>query len=175
MATMTLAANAIAFTEIEWRSSAVVASANRAIVTIAKGSKLAFTHYRVLCSLKTLSSSERNLLDLFHSQDIIVALEQATSEQLRDIADKIMDSQSKTDQAIKTLQSMQLRYWAPIYAPILTSLHICCKELRSHAVTFLDDKASLIVLSKLDQRALLASLENPSEPNAALRGAFESR
>jgi hypothetical protein len=174
MAAPAPASNDIAFSEFEWRNSAVLASANKTIVTIARQSKVAISHYQLVCSLRSLASTERELLNLLHSKEIILALEQAVPEQISSLSEKLLDSQVKTDEVISSIRALRLGFWEKVYRPYLLKLDGCTNELIHHARAFSNvTESALIMLSKGDQEHLLAALENPPEPNEALRRAFK--
>jgi hypothetical protein len=173
MAAQALAPESIALTEFEWRTCDVLASANRTIVTIAKNSKLALYHYSIVRQLGVLSSAERELLNLLHS-DTAMVLEVASPEQLSPLADRIESSESKTREIIVTIRSMNLGFWERVYRPYLTKLEVCNEELLCYARSLrMASESALILLSKTDQMHLLTVLSNPPEPNEALRRALK--
>ena len=164
----------LTFDEFEARSYSVLADASQTIVRMAKESR-AVTHYQILRDLTSICDDMRSLLDLFHDQNGIPALENATPEQLENIPIRMRAVHSKNEQIISTIHSKKLGYWKHLYDTRVKRLEAYNCELDSHAYALSEGPSSVLLLTKRDQDRILESLANPPSPNDALRRAFERK
>jgi hypothetical protein len=166
----------ITLNEIEWRSHAVMADAAQTIVRVVKQSRIAQRTHReilygqVLFGLRNMSGLMRDLLDIYHAPDAIIAIEAATPDQLSHIVEMMRDVHDKIDKTMGMVHPT--RYWRSLYRPHLAKLKAYNDELESHTRAFCANDSALILLTKGDQDQLVEALFNPPEPNAALRRAF---
>jgi hypothetical protein len=168
-----MTSNELTFSEIEWRSYAVMAEAGQTIVRVAQQSQIAqrarreFLQAQIYFGIRSMSGLLRDLLDIYHAPDAILALEAASPEQLIHTTESMRDIHSKVEQTIARIHPT--RYWRSFYRPFLKSLKAYNDELATHACAFEANNSALILLTKKDQDHLVDSLLNPSRPNDTLR------
>jgi hypothetical protein len=137
---------------------------------IAQGTRRAVLWAQILLGVRSMSGIMRDLLDIYHAPDAILALEAATPEQLSRIVETMRHVHSKVEETIVMVHPT--RHWRRLYRPYLRKLKEYNDELDSHVRAFCASDSALILLTKRDQDHLAESLLNPPEPNAALRRAF---
>jgi hypothetical protein len=167
----------ITFNEIQWRSHAVIADGAKAIVKaasrskIANGVRLQTLYFQIYQNVRSMSTLTNEILDLFHAPEAIMAIEAAAPEDMQTIVETMNRVHAKIEQTLQQVKPP--KYWGKLYKPVFDRLSANNVELRSHSLAFADKAhTALILLSRRDQLCLLESIQNPPEPNAALRRAF---
>ena len=161
----------LTFDEFEARSYSVLADASKTIVKMAQQSRVV-THYQILSGLTDIVEDMRSLLDIFHTAEMIPALENATPEQLENVPTRMRDVHGKIEQTISIIRSKKLGYWKRLYDARVEKLETYNCELDSHVYALSESQSSVLLLTRRDQDRILESLANPPKANDALRRAF---
>jgi hypothetical protein len=163
------------FDEFVWRNDAILSVTRLTLSTVARKSKISWYHIQILQQLGILAQCKRELVDLFHTKDAVVALGQATPDQLRDFAEKMATSQEKTVEMLKKLRSLDKGFWRPVYNVKLSKIEDLSREVDCHIRIFANTESNLVLLTKKDQEHFIAALINPPEPTEEVRRAFSRK
>jgi len=168
-----MSAAAITLNELEGRGHAILADASLTIATVAKHSRLAVKHYRLMRSLRSMEAKMEDFLTFLHVPETIESIEGAASQDLAKVAQVIGGIPSKITESITSIRNTEMSYWARLYEPYLIRLEARNRELQSHLDAFNRAADSpLIMLSNADQDQLVSALLDPPEPTEAFRRAF---
>lgn len=145
---------------------------SQVVAEIKKRSLLNFQHYLVTRKLASANQCLRSALDSLHTPEAIHTLALANGTQMLDLAARMEHVHTKVEETLGLIRSIRLGFWERIYKPHIANMQRGNQELLAHIAAFKDSETGLILLTKRDQEAFLTLLENPPEPNEALRSAF---